>query len=149
VAQARDKRTTGNQVVIHIDQRAIFAVLGLIGIVAIFFVGLTLGRVSSSASPQPAAVQQAPITSQPAQPLQVQQSQQPPSINPGSDPNLLRPAGDDIAIGDNPRLAIPELEPLDYNWDFGNIQPDQAVEKTFIIKNTGTQPLEITKATSS
>lgn len=148
MAQARDRRATGNQVVIHVDQKVLFALLGLIGIVAIFFVGLTLGRVSSGASPQQTAVQ-APLTSQPAQPLQVQQGQQPPPFAPGTDPNLLRPAGDDIPIGDNPRLAIPELVPLDFNWDFGDIRPDQAVEKVFTVKNTGTKPLEITKVTSS
>jgi hypothetical protein len=135
-------------VVIKIDQRAFLAFIGLIGIVVIFFVGLWLGR-SGAAPVQPVAqVQQQPLAVQ-----QVQQplsSQQVPAPVPGGpDPNIMRPASDQIPVGDNTRLALPELAETDYVFDFGDIPPDRPVETMFTIKNTGTRDLVIEKVSSS
>ena len=38
---------------------------------------------------------------------------------------------------------MPELKDSGYIYDFGEIGPQDKVEKTFIIKNEGTKPLEI------
>jgi len=149
----KEPRTSGGQIVIQLDQRLFYGVIAVIGIVAIFLVGLMLGRLTSQATPQPQtatfAQQPIPQLQQPGQqPLQLQQVQ-PPPFSEGRDPNLLKPAGDDVPIGDNPRLALPELVETDYNWDFGDIGPNETVEKVLSIKNTGTKELVIDRAMSS
>lgn len=158
----RKSESGGGQVVIQLDQRLFYGIIAVIGIVAIFFVGLMLGRLTAStAQPQAAAFpqqqvplvqQQVPLAQGQGQQLQLQQvqpGQQLPPIGQSIDPNLLRPAGDDIPIGDNPRLALPDLAATDYNWDFGEIASDKPVERVFTIKNTGTKELVIDRATSS
>jgi hypothetical protein len=114
-----------------------------------------LGRLTtSSPQPQMAVVpqQQIPLTQQQGQqPLQIQQvpPAQVPPLTQGRDPNLMKPAGDDVPIGDNPRLALPELAETDYNWDFGDIGPEEPVENVFTLKNVGTKELVIDRVTSS
>jgi len=142
----RQTASTGGDVVIKIDQRAFLIFIGLIGVVVIFFVGLWLGRVGSAPA-QPVAQVQQPVVAQPQQPLTIQQA---PAPAPGGpDPNIMRPASDQIPVGDNPRLALPELAETDYVFDFGDIPPDRPVEHLFTIKNTGTQDLVIDKVSSS
>lgn len=144
------------QVVIQLDQRLFYGIIAVIGIVAIFFVGLMLGRLTTASPQQPQTAafpqQQVPLAQQQGQPLQVQQvqpGQQVPPFTQGRDPNLLKPAGDDVPIGDNPRLTLPDLVDTDYNWDFGDIGPEEVAEKVFTVKNTGTQDLVIDRVTSS
>lgn len=143
----RQTASTGGDVVIKIDQKAFLIFIGLIGVVAIFFVGLWLGRVGSGPAQPVAQVQQPLAVQQVQQPLS---SQQVPAPAPGGpDPNIMRPASDQVPVGDNPRLALPELAEMDYVYDFGDIAPDKPVETLFTIKNTGTQELVIDKVSSS
>jgi len=155
MSKARKAAATGSgQVVIRVDQRLFYGLIAVIGIVAIFFIGLMLGRITSpTPQPQTAALpqQQVPLAQQQGQPLQVQQIPpgQVPPFTDDRDPNLLRPAGDDVPIGDNPRLALPDLVETDFNWDFGEIGPNDKVEEVLTIKNTGAKELVIDRATSS
>lgn len=102
-------------------------------------------------NPQPGQSQQIQINPQ-AQPGQAQpgQAQQPivpaqgkPSDTPVPVPVVRAPAGPETPIGDNPRLALPELRSTGYIYDFGEIPGTQKVEKAIVIKNDGTKPLEI------
>jgi hypothetical protein len=70
-------------------------------------------------------------------------------VFPQQDPNLLKPADESVPIGDNPRLALPDLVATNFNWDFGSIPPNAPVEKVFTVKNVGTKELDISNVTSS
>ncbi|RME47274.1 MAG: DUF1573 domain-containing protein [Chloroflexi bacterium] len=148
----------GGQVVIRLDARLFYALLaGVAFVVAlglVFYIGLKLGQRGQ----QTAAVSQ-PVTSfqqpglQPAQPggavqLQPGQGQQPPFDQPAVRQARL-PAGDEVPIGDNPRLALPELAKTNYVHDFGKVPPDEIQEATIKVVNKGTKPLEIKSVRAS
>ena len=147
------KGTDSGKIVIRLDQRFFYGAVAVLGVIAIFFVGLWLGRtLLSPARPSRAALPQQqvppvqpPIAAQPGQELV------PPWQAEGIEAQgqAAPPAGDDVPIGDNPRLALPELEETNYTYDFGDIAPDQAVEKSFKIVNKGTKDLVIEDVSSS
>ncbi len=160
-----DQSSGGTQLVIRLDQRVFYGLIAVIGVIGIFGLGIFLGRSLNPSTPAPVARQQAGTSGQlanvqvqPGQQIQVNpdQGSQQIQVNPaqagqsaqqnpfaGADSQAKPPASDDVAIGDNPRLAIPELKDKNYVWDFGDVKPDQKVEKTFKIKNTGTKDLTI------
>ena len=140
-------------VVVRLNQRlfygcvAAIASLLLLGIV--FFVGVQLGR-HSQAAPAPVALQPPSLPPQPgvtqAQPVQ------PGQANPFAQPAVRKarlPAGDEVPIGDNPRLALPELAKTNYVYDFGDIPPDEIAETTVTILNKGTKDLVIKSVRAS
>ncbi|MFQ5342996.1 MAG: DUF1573 domain-containing protein, partial [Anaerolineae bacterium] len=127
----------------------------LLAVALIFFVGLRLGGRGQTAaaapttSQQPATFQQPGISVQPgiqAQP--VAPGQQPPFDQPAVRQARF-PAGDEVPIGDNPRLALPELAKTNYVHDFGDVPPDEIQETTVTIQNKGTQPLLIKSVRAS
>lgn len=140
-------------VVIQVDMRAFLALGAVIGILLVFGVGLLLGRalnpqggIGGPAARLPSQSQQL----QPGQPFSPQPGQQAPSPFQEPAQSAARPpAGDEVPIGDNPRLAIPELAEENYTWDFGDIPPDRKVKKTFTILNKGTKDLVIQDVSSS
>ncbi len=153
-----DQSNGGTQVVIKLDQRLFYGLIALVGVVGIFALGIFLGRSLNRPAASAVAVQQPSgqqLQVQPGQQIQVQPGQQiqvnpgqaqPGQANPFQQPAQTQgqpPAGDSVAIGDNPRLAIPELQPKNFIWDFGDVRPDQKVEHTFTLKNTGTKELDI------
>lgn len=148
-------REQGTQVVIRLDQRLFYALVGGIGFLVllgvVFFVGLQLGR---RGQPQAAAVPavQPGLPAVPAQgQLQVQPLQQG-QQNPFAQPAVRKarlPAGDEVPIGDNPRLALPELAKTNYVYDFGDVPPDQVQETTITVQNKGTKPLVIKSVRAS
>lgn len=142
----------GTQVVIKLDQRVFYGLVAIIGVLGVFVVGIFLGRMLSGSS-QPAAQSQLPQQQQQLNPSQAQPFQsQPGQANPFEQPAEAAaspPAGDDVPIGDNPRLAVPELQGSGYTYDFGDIGPTQKVERNFIIRNSGTRDLEIQDVSSS
>jgi len=140
-------------VVIRLDQRlfygcvATIASILLLGIV--FFVGVQLGRRSRPAS-APVAFQQPGLQVQPG--VSQVQPLQPGQTNPFSQPAVRKarlPAGDEVPIGDNPRLALPDLAKTNYVYDFGDIPPDEIVETTVTILNKGTKDLVIKSVRAS
>ena len=148
------KGTDNRKVVIRLDQRLFYGIVAVLGVVAIFFVGLWLGRtlLSPARSGRAAAPQQQQPPGQSASPAQPgQQGLVPPWQEEGVEveSQTTLPAGDDVPIGDNPRLALPELEEINYTYDFGDIAPDQAVEKAFKIVNKGTKDLVIEDVSST
>jgi len=155
-----DNENGGTQVVIKLDQRVFYGLVAIIGVLGVFVVGVFLGRMLSGSSRQTAQLDRAAILQQmqqQAQPGQVQPGQaqpfqaQPGQANPFPQavPAAKPPAGEDVPIGDNPRLAIPELADKNYTYDFGDIGPEEKVEKTFTIKNIGTKDLVIQDVSSS
>jgi hypothetical protein len=141
------------QVVIRLDSRVFYVLLGglafVIVLALVFWVGLSLGRGRSSqqaAVPQqPAAFQQPGIQPQAGSgAIQVQpgQAAQAPFNEPAVQQARL-PAGDEVPIGDNPRLALPELAKTNYVHDFGEVPPDEIQETHVDLQNKGTQPLVI------
>lgn len=150
------QRQGGGHVVIRLDARLFYALLGgvafLVALGLVFFVGLKLGQRGQQA----AAVQQ-PVFQQPGiqqsqagSPIQVQpgQAQQAPFNQPAVQQPRL-PAGDEVPIGDNPRLALPDLAKTNYVHDFGKVPPDEIQETHVTIKNKGTQPLQIKSVRAS
>jgi len=59
------------------------------------------------------------------------------------------PAGDDVPLGDNPRLALPGLVKTNYTYDFGRVPPDEIVETNITVENKGTKPLVIKSVRAS
>lgn len=146
------QRSEASSVVIQVDARAFLALAAVIGIVLVFGVGVFLGRALRPQGFAGAAAQSAAQRQQvqPGQPFQVQPGQQ--GANPFQEPAQSAaqpPAGDEVPIGDNPRLAIPELAANNYTWDFGDIPPDRKVERTFTLMNKGTRELVIQDVSSS
>ena len=148
---------SGGQVVIRLDSRLFYALLaGVAFIVAlglVFFVGLKLGQrgqPQTAAIPQPAFQQPGLQPAQPGSAIQIQpgQAQQAPFNQPAVRQARL-PAGDEVPIGDNPRLALPELAQTNYVHDFGQVPPDEIQETHVTLENKGTQPLVIKSVRAS
>ncbi|MFQ5340241.1 MAG: hypothetical protein ACE5F6_01710, partial [Anaerolineae bacterium] len=120
---------SGGQVVIKLDSRLFYALLAgvtfLVALGLVFFVGLKLGQRNqpqTAAIPQPAFQQPGLQPAQPGNPIQIQpgQAQQAPFDQPAVRQARL-PAGDEVPIGDNPRLALPGLAETNYLYDFGQV----------------------------
>jgi len=141
-----------SSVIIQVDTRVFLALVAVIGIALVFGIGLFLGQALRPQGFAGAAAQIAPQRQQvqPGQPFQLQPGQQ--GTNPFQEPaqSAARPpAGDEVPIGDNPRLAIPELADRNYTYDFGDIAPDRKVERIFTLMNKGTRDLVIQDVSSS
>ena len=148
------KGTENGKIVIRLNQRLFYAIVAVGGVIAIFFVGLWLGRtiLGPARSGRTASSQPQQPLNQSAIPVQPGQGLVPPwqAEGVGVQGETAWPVGDDVPIGDNPRLALPELaEGANYTYDFGTIAPDQAVEKAFKIVNKGTKDLEVEDVSST
>ncbi len=154
-----DRRTPkSDSVQIRLDMRAALIGGGIVAALLIFLAAFAIGRmlnqpaqtaVQTAPSAPGAAPNALPQAQQPGVQLPNQQQQQPqvlqgkPSDTPVPVPAVRAPAGAEMPIGDNPRLAIPDLKGTGYIYDFGEIAPTQKVEKVITLKNDGTKPLEI------
>lgn len=145
--QTRSNPGDQNTVVIRVDMQTLYWILGLLlgvlALVVVFFVGVWLGRGRGAGA---VAQQPAPYAVQPVAPVQPQtstQSQAPAAQQPAPVPSR-KPAGSEIPIGDNPRLAMPDLVASNYVLDFGQVTVEQGpVTKEVIIRNTGIKDLII------
>ena len=146
-----------SQVVIRLDQRLFYAIIALVGIAALFIVGLYVGRLTSggsrAAAPAAAVAAAQPGAAQlPQQGVQVAQpvtSQQLGGANP-----FQQPAGSPVQsnteqFGADPRVSVPELKANNFAWNFGDVKPDQKVEKILKIENSGKSELIIDNVTAS
>lgn len=138
-----------NTVVIQVDARTLYWLVGVFGglsaLLAVFLVGVWLGR-GRMAGPSPQqtayyAAQPQILAAQPQAPAaqpQVSVAQQP---VPGPS---RKPVGQEVPIGDNPRLAVPELAASNYVLDFGEVTVEQGpVTKEVVIRNIGVKDLTI------
>jgi hypothetical protein len=142
------------QVVIRLDSRVFYVLLGgvafLVALALVFWVGLTLGRGRST---QQAAIPQQPAVQFQQPGIQTQAGSNAIQVQPGqaaqapfNEPAIQQarlPAGDEVPIGDNPRLALPDLATTNYVHDFGDVPPDEMQETHVKVENKGTQPLVI------
>lgn len=144
------KRGDG-QVVIKLDARIFYLVVIILGLVAAFGVGVFVARQVGGGSRTAAPAQaQFNLPQQQVQPVQPGQPNPFAQLPPGQTGQTAKsPAKKDVPIGDNPRLSIPELEDKNFIWDFGQVKPDQKVEKDFEIVNPGTKDLLIDDVSSS
>ncbi len=137
--------------VIQIDQRAFFVLLGTLGMVAVFAIGLFMGAsqkpgAASAQSPSGQIRSQVVGAAQPgAAQGQVQNPafwQQPPADNTA----IKRAAAAHAPDGDHPHIALPELEKTNYVLDVGTPLPGQnKTESVVTLKNTGNRDLKIEK----
>lgn len=154
----RSKTQQPSTVVIQVDSRAVWGLLMVIALVAVLVAGFWIGRslVASGyqANPltapqlgaQPPGGQIAPQEGAGPQ-AEVPEWQRP---GPGENPNIIKAAPPGMPIGDSPRLALPDLEGMNYVYDFGTIYTEAPpVEETLVVKNVGTQPLVIDKVVAS
>lgn len=144
-----------NQVVIRLDQRVFYAAVAIIGILALFGIGLYIGQLTAGGSRQTtAAAAQAPLAlnappqqagSQPVQPVTSQQTggQNPFSQN---GPNVTGPID---PFGNDSRVSIPEIKDKGYTWDFGSVPAQQKVEKVLQLANNGKSQMIIDNVTAS
>ena len=147
----------GGQVTIRLDSRLFYALLAgvafLVALGLVFFVGLKWGQrgqPQTAAIPQPSFQQPGLQPAQPGNPIQIQpgQAQQAPFDQPAVRQARL-PAGDEVPIGDNPRLALPGLAETNYVHDYGQVPPDEIQETHITLENKGTQPLVIKSVRAS
>lgn len=130
---------------IRIGPRAIYGVIGVLGLLIIFAVGLWLGLSSGKGAVQALAPPGQSIQQPAFQPVPQ------PFLHPDASevPAVIRPAPDHAPDGDHPHLAIPELVDTDYVFDFGDMGSDEPVAQVLTIKNTGTQDLIISRTGTS
>ncbi len=106
----------------------ILSMLGIVALIGVFWVGLRLGssRPAGPVAPRPAYSPGQPYVIQPAAPQPVAPVQQPQVA--AADQTVPGPAGppagSEVPIGDNPRLALPELAGSNYALDFGRDDRD-------------------------
>lgn len=134
-----------HDVEIRIGPRVVYGVIGVLGLLTIFAVGLWLGLSSGKEAVQALAPPEQVIQQPAFQPVP-QPFLHP---DPGEVPAVIRPAPDHAPDGDHPHLAIPELVESDYVLDFGDMGPDEPVAQVLTIKNTGTQDLIISRTGTS
>ena len=132
---------------IRIGPRAVYGIIGVLGLLIIFGAGLWLG-LSSGRDREVAQAPAAPVQSiqQPAFQTVPQPFQHPDA---SEVPAVIRPAPDHAPDGDHPHLALPELADSDYVLDFGDIGPDEPVSRILTIRNFGTQELVISRTGTS
>ncbi|MFN8499893.1 MAG: hypothetical protein U0641_18725 [Anaerolineae bacterium] len=168
------RRTPNNDnVQIRLDMRALLIGGGILAAIVIFGLAFAVGRLvagggATTASQGAPAGQSAVVSGQnpaaaanPAAPSAGANPVAPSNKGPyqlGGKPNdppipvppALQPVSiSDQPAGDNPRLALPELVASKYVYDFGEIGPTEKVEKTLILKNDGSKPLEIASVKST
>ncbi|MFQ6057630.1 MAG: DUF1573 domain-containing protein [Anaerolineae bacterium] len=145
-------------VVIQIDSRAVWGLLIVIGLAAVLVAGFWIGRSLAGPNPQAGARVASQFGAQPPGGQVVPQQETAPQSQvpawqrpgPGENPNILKAAPPSVPIGDNPRLALPDLEGTNYVYDFGTIYAEAPpVEETLVVKNIGTKPLVIDKVVAS
>lgn len=156
------QKQSGGEVVIRLDSRLFYGLVGGVAFLLLLFVAFYAGlKLAQPNQPSTAAAQQSSfqppgIQPQSNNPIQVQPGQQPSvrqQLPPGQAEQapfnqpavrqVRRPAGDEVPVGDNPRLALPELAETNYVHDFGKVPPDEIVETTVKVENKGAKPLVI------
>ncbi|MFN8481750.1 MAG: DUF1573 domain-containing protein [Anaerolineae bacterium] len=146
-----------NQVVIRLDQRVFYAAVAIVGILALFGIGLYIGQLTAggsrqtttaAAASQPPLALNAPAPQAGSQPVQPVTSQQTGGQNPFSQngPNTTGPID---PFGSDARVTIPEIKDKGYTWDFGNVPAQQKVEKVLQLSNNGKSQLIIDNVTAS
>lgn len=151
----RKQGSGGGEVVIRLDSRLFYGLVGglafIVVVAVVFWMGLQLGNRGTQQAAAPATNFQQPGVQQ-VQPggnnaIQVQPGQQAQQQAPFNQQQAVAqprlPAGDEVPVGDNPRLALPDLAQTNYVHDFGEVPPDEIQETHVTIENKGTQPLVI------
>jgi len=149
MAQSQLDSGEQNTVVIRVDAQVLYWIIGLlvglIALLAVFVIGVWIGRGRVTGS----AAQQATYYGAPPQ-VSVVQPQAPavqPQVSAAQQPvpgPSRKPVGKEVPIGDNPRLAVPELAANNYVLDFGEVTVEQGpVTKEVTIRNIGAKDLII------
>lgn len=150
-----------SQVVIRLDQRLFYAIIAIFGVLALFGIGLYVGRLTSGGGAR-AAAPVAPVA-QSQSPLALPQGQQPQlgaqpanPVNSGQTggANPFQQASGPVSVnaepfGKDPRINIPEIKDKAWTWDFGDIKPDQKVEKVLKLSNDGKSEMIIDNVSAS
>jgi len=150
VKRSEGIRKSGGGFELVIGPQLLLGVLGAIGVIALVLVGVAIGRRGSQ---PPAAVAAAAQTT--GQTVSVPAGSVDPSVTnmqvapEPSTPTQKPVSAQEQAIGDAPRLAIPELVTTNYTYTFGKITSKNKISKTFTIQNIGKKPLEIAGVASS
>ena len=141
----------GNQVTVKIDSKFFYGLIALLAVLAIFGIGWFLGEQLGDDSQTAGVVQPGcwrgcrcgPAgRSRRRRSTSSRRSRRPPASNPVS--VEVVPVGDSEA-----RIWIPEPSETNWTYHLGEIAPDKATEKDFIIENTGTADLVISDASAS
>lgn len=130
--------------------RALMVTFALVGMVAVLLIGVAMGRSGGGAAT--AGSSGPPIQAAVTPQLPANLSPSTEGVNVAVQPNskMRAPVSEQEApIGDEPRLAIPELASTGYTYSFGKIGSNAKVAKTLAIKNIGKKTLEIKGTFSS
>lgn len=154
MGQSKSSSANQNTVVIRMSWGVFYGLVGtLLGAAALvvaFWLGVQLARSRNAgqvivqqpaySTGQPYAAQ--PVAPQPAGAVQPQAATSSQSGPFASGP----PAGKEVPIGDNPRLALPDLAQTNYVLDFGDVTVEQGpVTKEVRVHNDGVKDLVISE----
>jgi hypothetical protein len=157
MGQSRSSNANERTVVIRMTTGVFYGligtVLGVTALVVVFVVGMRLGsnRTAGPAVVQPAYSPGQPYVAQPVQPQQIVPAQ-PQAAIPGQGQASNQPAtapagppaGSNVPIGDNPRLALPDLAKTNYVLEFGEVTVEEGkVTKEVPLRNAGVKDLVI------
>lgn len=161
MGQSRSSGANQSTIVIRMTRGVFYGligtVLGVTALVAVFLVGMRLGG-NRAAVARPAYSPGQAYAVQPAQPQQIAPAQ--PGAGASNQPLPAQPqvatgnqavpgpsgppAGSEIPIGDNPRLALPDLADTGYVLNFGQVTlAEGKVTKEVLIRNDGVEDLVI------
>lgn len=151
MGQSRSSGANQSTVVIRMTKGVFYGLIGTVfgvtALVAVFLVGMRLGG-SRAAGPTVARPAYAPGQAYAIQPAQPQQQAAPaqPQVSTANQPAGPSgpPAGSEVPIGDNPRLALPDLAASDYALAFGEEAVAQGpVTQEVVVRNDGVKDLVI------
>lgn len=164
MGQSRPSSANQSTIVIRMTKGVFYGligtVLGVTALVAVFLVGMRLGgsRAAGAAVARPAYSPGQAYAVQPAQPQPIVPAQ--PQAGVSNQPLPAQPqvatgnqvvpgpsgppAGSEVPIGDNPRLALPDLAETGYILNFGEVTlAEGSVTQEVLIRNDGVKDLVI------
>lgn len=159
MGQSRSSSANQSTIVIRMTKGVFYGLIGTVfgvtALVAVFLVGMRLGgsRAAGPAVARPAYSPGQAYAVQPAQPQQIVPAQ--PQAGVPAQPQVATgnqaipgpsgpPAGSEVPIGDNPRLALPDLADTGYVLNFGEVTlAEGKVTKEVLLRNSGVKDLII------
>ncbi len=141
-------RKAGNAFEIAVGPQLLVGVLGVVAVIAMLLIGIAIGRRNTTPATANTATQTGQTVQVPAGSVDNAITNM--SVAPQPAVQTQKPVSEqEKPITDAPRIALPELAPTGYQYQFGKITTPGKVTRNFKIKNIGKQQLDIAMVNSS